>query len=202
MIGWNVTSVKSAERRERLLEAQEALRRHHDERPARAPRGLAAQQVVELRGRGHVRDAQVVVGGELEEALEPRGGVLRAVALVAVRQEQRQPRGHAPLGAARRDELVDDHLRAVREVAELRLPDHERVAPRHGVAVLEAEAGGLGERRVVHLEARLRVVQVLHRHDSARRCGRRAARGGGARTCRARCPGRSCGSRCRRRAAS
>ena len=85
------------------------------------------------------------------------------VALVAVRQEQRQPRGHAPLGAAGCDELVDQHLRAVREVAELRLPDHERVAARDRVAVLEAEARGLGERRVVHLEARLGVVEVLHR---------------------------------------
>ena len=163
MIGWNVRSVKSDERRHRLLEPQQALGRHDDERPARTARGLAAQQVVELRRRRDVGDAEVVVGRELQEALEPRRGVLRPVALVAVRQEQREPRGHAPLGAARRDELVDQHLRAVGEVAELGLPDHERVAPRDRVAVLEAEAGRLGERRVVHLEARLGVGEVLHR---------------------------------------
>ena len=119
--------------------------------------------MVQLRRRRDVGDAEVVVGRELQEALEPRRGVLRPVALVAVREEEREARGHAPLGAARRDELVDQHLGAVGEVAELGLPDHERVAPRDRVAVLEAEAGRLRERRVVHLEARLGGREVLHR---------------------------------------
>ena len=39
-----------------------------------------------------VRDPDVVLGRELEEALEPGAGVLRPVALVAVRQEERQAR--------------------------------------------------------------------------------------------------------------
>ena len=71
------------------------------------------------------------------------GGVLRARALVAVRQQQRQARRLAPLGQAGDDELVDDHLRRVDEVAELRLPQHERLRRLHRVAVLEAEAGDL-----------------------------------------------------------
>src|SRR6187401_1553338 len=48
---------------------------------------------------------------------------LGSVAFVAVRQEQRQARGLAPLGEARDQELIDHDLRAVDEVAELRLPE-------------------------------------------------------------------------------
>jgi hypothetical protein len=40
-----------------------------------------------------------------------------------VREEQGEPRGLLPLRAARDDELVDDDLRSVDEVAELGLPE-------------------------------------------------------------------------------
>ena len=73
---------------------------------------LAAQQVEVLRRRREVRDADVALGGELQEALEAGRGVLGARALVAVRQQQRQARGLAPLRQAGDDELVDDDLRA------------------------------------------------------------------------------------------
>ena len=107
-----------------------------------------------------VGDADVVLRRELEEALEARARVLGAVALVPVRQQKRQARGLLPLRAARDDELVDDDLRAVDEVAELRLPEDERVGRGDRVAVLEAERRELGERRVVDLERRGRGRQV------------------------------------------
>jgi hypothetical protein len=44
----------------------------------------------------------------------------------------------------------------VDEVAELRLPEDERLGRGDGVAVLEAERGALGERRVVELERGVR----------------------------------------------
>ena len=91
-------------------------------------------------------DADVLLRAELQEPLEARARVLGTVALVAVRQEQGQPRRLAPLREGRRDELVDDDLRAVREVAVLRLPEDERLGRGRRVAVLEAEAGVLGER--------------------------------------------------------
>ena len=46
---------------------------------------LAAQQVEVLRRRRQVGDADVALGGELQEALQARRGVLGARALVAVR---------------------------------------------------------------------------------------------------------------------
>ena len=93
------------------------------------------------------------------------GGVLGPRALVAVREQQRQARRLAPLRQRRDDELVDDHLRGVDEVAELRLPEHERLGRLHRVAVLEAEAGDLRQRRVVQLHRRERARQRLDRRD-------------------------------------
>src|SRR5580692_10610420 len=63
-----------------------------------------------------------------------------ARALVSVWQQQRQPRGLPPLGQPRHDELVDDHLRRVHKIAELRLPQHKRLRRLLAVAILEPHA--------------------------------------------------------------
>ncbi len=97
---------------------------------------------------------------ELQEPLDARARVLRPLSLEAVGQEQHEAGEARPLVLRRDDELVDDDLRGVREVAELRLPHDELVGPVERVAVLEAEHAGLAERRVVDLEAA----------DAARRC--------------------------------
>ena len=89
--------------------------------------------------------------------------MLGPVALVAVRQQQRQPRRLAPLRAAGDEELVDHDLGAVDEVAELGLPEHERVGRGDRVAVLEPERRVLRERRVVDLEGGVRLREVLDR---------------------------------------
>ncbi len=100
---------------------------------------LPAQHVEELRRRRQVADLDVVLGGELQEPLDARARVLGPLPLEAVRQEQDEARQARPLVLGRDDELVDDDLRRVREVAELRLPDDELVGAVEGVAVLEAE---------------------------------------------------------------
>ena len=88
---------------------------------------LAAQQVEVLRRGGGVGDLDVVLGAQREEALDAGRGVLGALALVAVGQQQHEARGLAPLVLGGHEVLVDDDLGAVDEVAELRLPQHERV---------------------------------------------------------------------------
>lgn len=80
-----------------------------------------------------------VVGAHLQEALEASGRVLGPHALHAVRLQQHDTGLPHPLGLPARDELVDDALRHVVEVAELRLPQHQRVRVRHRVAHLEAQ---------------------------------------------------------------
>ena len=93
-------------------------------------------------------------------------GVLGPRALVAVRQQQHEPRGLAPLRQAA--ETMNWSMMtcaAVDEVAELRLPQHERLGRLGAVAVLEAQAGDLAQRRVVQLERRQRARQRLDRAD-------------------------------------
>src|SRR3954453_10998995 len=143
--------------------AQQRLRRHHYQRPLLRDQRLASQHVEVLRRRGQVRHADVALGAQLQEALQAATRVLRARALVAVRQQERQARGLSPFGQTRGDELIDDHLRAVHEVAELRPPEDERLRRLHRVAILEPERGLLRQRRVVQLERSLRGRDVLDR---------------------------------------
>ena len=68
--------------------------------------------------------------------------MLRTHALETVRQEQDEPREPFPLVLRTHDELIDDHLRGVHEVAELRLPQHEPVRIIEAIAPFETEHGG------------------------------------------------------------
>ena len=138
--------------------AQQALRREDDERERifLEERGLPAEQVEVLRGGRAVRDAHVDVCGQLQEPLGARAGVIGPLAFVAVRQQQDERGLLSPLGARRQHELVENQLRAVDEVAVLRLPDHEPLGRLHVVAVLEADRGRFAERAVADLERRVR----------------------------------------------
>jgi hypothetical protein len=143
--------------------AQQALGGHHHQRPAQIlqQRGLAAQQVEVLGGGRAVADPHVALGRQLEEALQPGRGVFRPLPLVAVRQQQDETGFLLPLGAGGDDELVDQHLCAVGEVAELRLPQHQRARGVDGVAVLEADRRRLRQRAVVDRERSPGLRQVL-----------------------------------------
>ena len=82
-------SASSRSGRERALVAQQALGREHDQRPELLDQRLAPQQVEVLGRRGDVRDADVALGGERQEALLARARVLRA----------RRPRSRAAAAA-------------------------------------------------------------------------------------------------------
>ena len=87
-------------------------------------------------------------------ALEARRGVLGALTLVAVRQQQDEPVGLTPLVLGGDEVLVDDDLRAVDEISELRLPKNQGVAIGSAVPVLETESGVFAEQRVIGPELR------------------------------------------------
>ena len=74
-----------------------------------------------------------------------------------MRQEQRKPAQPAPLGFARRDELVDDDLRAVGEIAELGFPDGQGFRRGGGVTVFEGQDRLLGQQRVDNVDVDIRV---------------------------------------------
>src|SRR5688500_14402936 len=125
--------------RHRILVAQQRLRRHHHQRLAERTARLAAQRMEIVGRRRRHDDLPVVLGRELQIAFETGRAVLRSLPLVAVRQQHHQAVHAQPLALARADELVDDDLRAVGEVAELRLPHHQRIGFGRRVAVLEAQ---------------------------------------------------------------
>ncbi len=141
------------EARRRVRLAQQRLRREDDQRLAPRADHLAAQRVEQVRRRGQVHHLHVVLGGHLQEPLDAGARVLRALSFVAVRQEQGEARQAQPLVLRRGEELVDDHLAAVGEVAELRFPDDEPLGRVEAVAVLEPEHAGLAQRAIPDLEA-------------------------------------------------
>ena len=140
MTVWNAPLASSSSVDTASLFRSSDFGRHDDQRLAEQADHLPAQQVEDLRRRGRLADLHVVLGAQLQEALEARRRVLRALPLVAVRQQQREAAARPHLVSPERDELIDDDLRAVDEVAELRLPDDQRVGVGGGVAVLEARA--------------------------------------------------------------
>ena len=81
--------------------------------------------------------------------------MLGPLAFVAVREQHDDAGEQVPFGFTGGDELVDDDLGAVGEVAELGLPQDEGLGVVAGVSVLEAEDGGFREHGVVDVEAGL-----------------------------------------------
>ena len=124
---------------------------------------LAAQRMEILGGRGEVPDDEVFLGTELEEALEPRAGVLGAHAFVAVRQQHHEVAWRLPFRLGGGNELVDDDLRAIREISELGLPQRQHAGVGKRVAVVEAEHRELRQERVVHAEFRLLRIDMFER---------------------------------------
>jgi hypothetical protein len=109
--------------RHRQLVPQQRFRRHQDQRLAEAAVDLAAQDVEVIGRRRAVGHDPVVLAAHLQEPFEPGRGVFGALALEPVRQEAHEARHAQPFRFARADELVEHDLRAVGEIAELRLPE-------------------------------------------------------------------------------
>ena len=97
----------------------------------------------------------VVARAKLQIALDARAGVLRPLAFMAVRQQQHQPAQQVPLILTGRDELIDDDLRSVGEIAELRLPRDQRLGIVARESVLKSHYRRFRQLRVVDLNPRL-----------------------------------------------
>ena len=81
--------------------------------------------------------------------------MFRTLTFVAVWKEQDDPAGPLPFRFRRNDELIDDGLRAIREITELRFPQTKHVRIIQWISVIETEDGGFGEQAVVNANARL-----------------------------------------------
>ena len=103
---------------------------------------LAAQQMKILRCIRRLANLKIISRRQLQKTLDACAGMLRALAFVTVRQEQNHAREQIPFVLAGADELIDHRLGDIDEVAELRLPEHQRLRIVAAVAVLEAQHTG------------------------------------------------------------
>src|ERR1043166_4531669 len=143
--------------------AQQALRRHDDQRLSPLPLYLPAKTMKVLGGCGWIDDLDIVLRGQSQETFEPRAGVFGTLSFKSVRQQQHNPAQSPPLVFRAGDELVDDDLRRIPEVAELRFPTHQSVWPIQAVAVFESQHSCLGKRAVQDFDRRLIRGKVLQR---------------------------------------
>ena len=116
---------------------------------------MATEQMKVIGWGGGVGHDHVVFGAELEESFEPGAGVFGTLSVISVGKEEGEARGGAPFGFGGRDVLIDLDLRAVGKIPELGFPKDQHFGAIEGVAIVETEDGGLGERAVVNAEGGL-----------------------------------------------
>ena len=126
--------------------------------------GVPTQQVEVAGGARRHGDRHIVLGAQLQVPLETCARMLWSLAFIAMRQEQHQARHAQPFHLARGDELIDDDLGAVGEIAELRLPEHQRLGLGEAVAIFEADHRFFRKQRVDHFEFGLTAADVVERH--------------------------------------
>src|SRR6266498_1415504 len=143
---------------------QHTLWSEDHERLAPRAQSLATQKMEVLRRCGRLADLEIVDGRELQETFNAGAGVLRSLAFVAVGQQHHQAGQQIPFRFPRHNELIDDGLRTVGKVAELRLPKDQRLRKVATVAVFKAENSSLGQGRVVNPAVSLAFGNVLERY--------------------------------------
>ena len=89
--------------------------------------------------RGRNTDLNILLGTQLQIALEPGRRVFRSLPLHTMRQKHDQATQAVPFLFTRTDELVDDNLGIVGEITELRLPDHQCIRVGRCIAVLKGQ---------------------------------------------------------------
>jgi hypothetical protein len=77
-----------------------------------------------LRGVAGLAHLNILFAGELQKAFDAGAGMFGALTFVAMRQQEHQAGRQIPFVFGGADELIDDDLRAVHEIAELRLPQN------------------------------------------------------------------------------
>ena len=84
---------------------------------------------------------QIVFRRQLQEALDAGAGVFRALPLITMRQQQHDSGGQVPFVFGGGNKLIDNHLRAIGEISELRLPCHQRFRIVSAITVFESQYG-------------------------------------------------------------
>src|SRR5208283_6128890 len=92
--------------------------------------------------------------------------MLRALALVSVRQQKNNAAGSLPFRFRTHNKLVDDYLSAIHKITELRLPKAQHVGKIERIPIVEPQNGRLRQHAVVDTESGLLLRQICERYES------------------------------------
>ncbi len=95
----------------------------------------------EIRRGGHIADDHVTIPAGLQESLQPRTGVLRALAFISMRQQKHKTTHPVPLTFRSADVLIDDSLCAVEEISKLSFPQDQMIRTRKAIPVFKSQHG-------------------------------------------------------------
>src|ERR1700722_19053144 len=109
-------------------------------------------------------DLNIVASGQLQEALHTRARMFGALAFITVGQKKDKAGEQVPLIFSGADELIDDGLRDIGEVAKLGFPQDQSFGIVATVSVFKSHHPRFRERRVVDIARRLVGVDMTERN--------------------------------------
>jgi hypothetical protein len=74
--------------------------------------------------------------------------MFRSLPVHSIREQHHEPAFNVPFSLSAHKEVIDDDLRAIREIAKLAFPANQEVGNRERIAVVEPENTKLSEMRV------------------------------------------------------
>ena len=110
---------------------------------------------------GGIDDPDVDLGRQCQETLDARAGMIGALSLISMWEQQHQGGRQSPFGAAREQELIDDRLRVINKVAILGFPDDQALRRNDVLAHLEADRAGLTQWAVQDFKGSQRLRNFL-----------------------------------------
>ena len=111
-----------------------------------------------------IDNLNVVFGRQLQKTFEPRARMLGACTFESVRQQHHQAAQPVPFVFGTDNELVDDHLSDIGEIAELSFPTDQSVGGIQTVSVFVTEHSRFAQTTVVDFDRSLIRGEMSERH--------------------------------------
>src|SRR6267142_5917522 len=137
---------------------QQTFWRHDHERFAPGADCLTPQAMEILSRRCRINDLHIVFGAEMQKSFETRAGMFGTLAFEAMRQQQNETAEAFPFVFGAGDELIDDRLGRIPEIAKLSFPENQPVRIVEAEAVFETQDSGFRKQAVEDLNrSRIRI---------------------------------------------
>src|SRR6516164_5911449 len=107
-----------------------------------------------------IANLDIILCAKLQKSLKPRTGMFRALTFISMRKEENDAAGSLPFGLRTDDKLIDHHLGAVHEIAELCFPQAKQIRVVHRISVIKPQNGSLGKHTVVDAKSSLVLLQI------------------------------------------